>query len=155
MTVQGSRSIFLGWEFHYSHYKNMDKTINLYRTFMYKASTNFIRNEIQEQHYKAKCGDPNHYYEEAYKHRVNLQFLIEHGHAYQNDIEYGAILECVTPLTTNSFSIASSEVNTGQNQRAMLYFNVTGIIKLTLDENELRLLKIKDYDYYQTFFRFK
>lgn len=133
----------------------MTEKINLYRTFMYKANTNFIRNQIQEMRYKGKCGDPNHYYEEAYKHRVDLDFLIKYGHAYEKDKDYGAILECVNPLTTNSFSVVSSENNTGQNQRVMLYFNVTGIIKISLDENELRLLKIKDYDYYQTFFRFK
>lgn len=133
----------------------MDKKISLFRMFMFKGSENFIRNEVQELHWQKVCGDPNHYYEQAYKDRIDLDFLIKHGHASSKDLKYPVEFDGASAIVTNSFSVGHTGDNSSQRQRVMVYFNVTGMVRLRLTEEELRLLKIKDYEYYSTFYRFK
>lgn len=115
------------------------------------SSCNFIRNVTQELHWTQKAGCPEHYYEQIYKSKIDEEFLESHRVIIKEDRKYPFVIDdiCVISNGNNLHTDYDTDIqDTSTSQRVVLNFAVSGFLRYSFTETELRMLKLKDYAFY-------
>lgn len=127
----------------------MDKNINLYKHLHLKEESWFKRDLDGEDECMKRYGFEDYFYEFKFKDIIDINYLRNNSYIDEKDTDYGFAVDDVVVIATDSHPTTPTS-SIDDVPKVLYYFNVHVILKKTMTEDQLYILKLKDPRYYET-----